>query len=377
MRTHILLLFAFGLLLASCKSSTSSESPYLIDLETGITNISSVPLSSIGNKLEYIPLETDTACLIQTITNAFLTDSFIFVSDYDKLLKFDNRGNFLKQIGTKGRGPGEYPSLGNFLVDEVNKEIFVLSERIVLVFDFEGNFKRDFNIDSPCRQFILNKDKELIFHPFNIANPGIDTAYSWFITDRTGVIRTKLVNTLKRINNALIVPVSPLYLYDETPHLMEFGVDTLYNYVSNEKIPYAIFNPGKLKFPPDPTMAEVPEINGKIWINEIRETRKLFFVNLWWDLSDSISNCIYDKSSKSFSILKNGAFDNDIDGGLAFWPKKVINETLFLDYADAFKLIKFAKKAHPNINEQSTPFFDVVKHLSETSNPVLIILKSK
>jgi hypothetical protein len=183
------------------------------------------------------------------------------------------------------------------------------------------------------------------------------------------------VNTLKRSNKAVIVPVSPLYLYDKTPHFMEFGVDTLYSFDNNEKKPYAIFNLGNLKFPPDPTMAEVPEINGKIWINEIRETKKLFFVNLWWDLSDSISNCIYDKSSSSFSILNNGGFTNDIDGGLTFWPKKIINENLFLDYIDAFKLINSTKKIQLNNKEQSSLLFDVVKQITETSNPVLIILK--
>lgn len=376
MRTHIIFL-AIGLLLASCKNSTTSDSPYLIDLENGITNINSVLLSSIGNKLEYVPLETDTACLIQTISNAFLTDSFVFVSDYDRILKFDNKGNYLKQIGTKGRGPGEYPTLGNFLVDDVNKEIFVLSARIVLVFDFEGNFKRDFKIDVPSRQFILNQNGELLFHPFNLPNAGTDTVYSWYITDRTGVVRTRLVNTLKRTNKGVIVPVSPLYIYNNTPHFMEFGIDTLYSYDNNKKIPYAIFNPGNLKFPPDPTMAEVPEIHGKIWISEIRETEKLFFVNLWRDLSDSISNCIYDKSSSSFTLLKEGGFTNDIDGGLTFWPKKILNENLFLDYADAFKLINYAKNIHQDKNEKSAQLFDVVKQLSETSNPVLIILKNK
>ncbi len=375
MKTHIYLM-AIGLLLASCNNSTTSDLPYRIDLENGITNINSIPLSILGSKLEYVPLETDTACLIQSISNAFLTDSLIFVSDYNRLLKFDNNGNFLKQIGTKGRGPGEYPSLGNFLVDEDNREIFVLSSGKILVFDFEGKFKRDFKIDFPCRQFMLNQNNELIFHPFNIANPGTDTVYSWYITDRTGAIRTKLVNTLKRTNKAVIVPVSPLYLYDETPHFMEFGVDTLFNYENNEKKPYAIFDLGNLKFPPDPTMAEVPEINGKIWINEIRETRKLFFVNLWWDLSDSISNCIYDKSSSSFSVLRNGGFTNDIDGGMTFWPKKIINDNLMLDYVDAFKLINSTKKTQLNNKEQSRQLIDVVKQLSETSNPVLIVLKN-
>jgi hypothetical protein len=153
MKTPIYLM-AIGLLLASCNNPTTSVLPYRIDLENGITNINSIPLSTLGGKLEYVALETDTACLIQSISNAFLTDSLIFISDYDRLLKFDNKGNFLKQIGEKGRGPGEYPSLGNFLIDEDNREIFVLSSRIVLVFDFEGNFKRDFKIDFPCRQFL-------------------------------------------------------------------------------------------------------------------------------------------------------------------------------------------------------------------------------
>lgn len=370
-------LLVIGLLLASCNSSTTSVLPYRIDLENGISNINSIPLSTLGNKLEYIPLETDTACLIQTISNAFLTDSLIFVSDYDRLLKFDNKGKFLKQIGTKGRGPGEYPNLGNFLVDEKNREIFILSARIILVFDYEGKFKRDFQIDFPCKQFILDNDGELIFHPFNFANSGSDPVYSWYISDREGTIRTRLVNTLPRSNKAVIVPVSPLYLFDNAPHFMEFGVDTLYKYDNDAKRPYAIFNPGKLKFPPDPTMAEVPGINGRIWVNEIRETKKLFFVNLWWDLSDSISNCIYDKSSSVFSVLKNGGFTNDIDGGIAYWPKKIINEKLFLDYADAYELIRAAKKTGLDNNEQSKQLTDVVKQLSETSNPVLIILRNK
>lgn len=366
---------AIGLFLASCNNSINSDLPYRIDLENSIRNINSIPLSTLGRKIEYVPLETDSACLIQNISNVFLTDSLIFVSDNDRLLKFDKNGKFIKQIGTKGRGPGEYPNLGNFQIDEGNKEIFVISSRIVLIYDFNGNFKRDFKIDFPCRQFILNESGELILHPFNLPTPGTDTVYSLYITDRKGTVLKKFENTLPRTNRGLIVPVSPLYMHDGTPHFMEFGIDTLYNYGNNEKKPYAIFNLGNLKFPPDPTMSEVPQINGKIWINEIRETKKLFFVNIWRDLSDSISNCIFDKSSASFSILKNGGFTNDIDGGMAFWPKKIINDNLMLDYVDAFNLIKTTNKIQKNNNEQTSQLNNLITQLSETSNPVLIILR--
>jgi len=345
-------------------------------LENSIKNINLIPLSTLGRKIEYVPLETDTACLIQNISNVFLTDSLIFVSDYNRLLKFDKNGKFIKQIGTKGRGPGEYPSLGNFLIDEVNREIFILSSRIVLIYDFNGNFKRDFKIDFPCRQFILNENSELIFHSFNLPTPSTDTVFSWYIIDRTGTILRKIKNTLPRTNKGVIVPVSPLYMHDDTPHFMEFGIDTLYSYDNNEKKPYAIFHLGNLKFPPDPTMSEVPQIKGKFWINEIRETKKLFLVNIWWDLSDSISNCIFDKSSASFSILKNSGFTNDIDGGMTFWPKKIINDNLMLDYVDAFNLIKTSKKILKDNNEQTSQLNNLITQLSETSNPVLIILRN-
>jgi hypothetical protein len=369
---------AIVLLLTSCKNRNNPDSTYRIDLEKNITNIKSIPLSTLGSNLKYVPLETDTACLVQSITNAFLTDSFIFISDYNRLLKFDINGKYLKKIGSKGRGPGEYPSLGNFIIDKNNREIYVLSSRIILVYDFDGNFVKDFKIEFPCRQFILNENDELIFHPFNMPTPTTDKVYSWYIMDKMGTIHTKIVNTLKRVNKAVIIPVSPLYMYNGTPHFMEFGVDTLYNYDNHKKIPYAIFQPGNLKFPPDPTMSEVPGINGKIWVNEIRETKSMLFVNLWWDLSDSISNCVFDKSSSSFSLLKDNGFTNDIDGGLTFWPKKIISDNLMLDYVDAYDLIKYSKNKRQNDNnEETSQLNEVVKQLNETSNPVLIILRNK
>jgi hypothetical protein len=374
MKTHITYFFEVALLLVGCRNSDLDNSmlPYNIDLEKGINNINSMPLSTLGSKLEYIPLETDPDCLIETISNVSVTDSFIFVSGSDQLLLFDINGNYIRQIGTKGRGPGEYTSVGDFIIDNEQREIYILSSRMVLVCDFEGRFKRDFKIDFPSRQFIMDENDNLILHPFNIPQPTTDTVYSWYIYDKTGTIRTKLLNTLKRVNGGVIVPFSPLYTYNGTPHFMEFGVDTLYNYANNQKTAYAIFHLGNMKFPPDPTMSEVPGIDGKIWISDIRETKKLLFVNVWWDLSDSISNCIFDKTSSSFTVLKDNSYDNDIDGSMPFWPEKIINDNLMIDYIDAFDLITYPR----DNNTESKQLKEVLEKLTETSNPVLIILKN-
>jgi len=378
MKTHIIYFVVAVLLLAGCKNSDHEKSmlPYNIDLEKGINNINPIPLSTIGSKLEYIPLETDPDCLIEGIRNVSVNDSFIFVSDYDRLLLFDINGNYIRQIGSAGRGPGQYPSVGNFIVENNQREIYVLSSRMVLVYDFEGQFKRDFKIDFPSRQFIMDENDNLILHPFNLPQPSDDPVYSWYIYDNTGMIRTKLSNTLTRVNGGVIVPFSPLYINNGTPHFMEFGVDTLYNYVNNEKIPYVIFHYGNMKFPPDPTMAEVPGIDGKIWISDVRETKNILFINVWWDLSDSISNCVFDKKSSVFTVLKDNSFDNDIDGGKSFWPKKIINDNLMIDYIDAFDLITYAKDNQTGNKIESKQLKEVVEKLTKTSNPVLIILKN-
>lgn len=379
MKTCSIALLTTLLLLASCNNSDhgNPDLPYQVNLERDINNISSIPLSYLGSKLEYIPLGTDSACLIHTISNVSVSDSFLFVSDYYRLLLFDRSGKYIRQIGSAGRGPGEYSRVKDFVVDKKSREVYVLSSRIVLVYDFNGQFKRDFKLGFPCSQFVLNESNELVLHPFNLAQATDEPVYSWYILHKSGKSKTKIINTLKRVNGGLAIPISPLYMYNGTLHFMEFGIDTLYSYENHVKTPYAIFHAGNLKFPPDPTIDEVPKIDGKIWVSDVLETKKSLFVKIWWDLSDSISNCVFDKSTSKFTILKNNGFTNDIDGGMTFWPEKIPDDNFMIDFIDAIDLIKYSKDKNNMDNiEQTSQLEDVIKQLTETSNPVIIILRN-
>lgn len=381
MKKNTLLLIISGIFILSCNNIKRSEKygqstlPFQVDIENDISNTSSLSASLLGKEIEYIPLETDTACLIKSISNVYVSDPYIWVSDGSRLLAFTIEGKFLKQIGSSGRGPGEYTRVADFIINEEKKEIYVLSSRLVLVYDFDGRFIRDFKIDFACTQFILENNNTIIFHPFNLSGPSTGPVYSWYITDVEGNIQTKLINTLPRINRGLAVPSSPLYMYDAKAHFMEFGVDTLYQYTNSVKVPYTIFYFGKFKLPPDPTMEEVPGIDGKIWINNVKELEKYFFIKLWWNISDSISNSVYDKSSGRLTILKNGGFTNDIDGGMDFWPEKIINDKLLIDYTDSFDLLRWVATNPLAESGKSDHLREVTKNLTETSNPVLIILE--
>ena len=66
-----------------------------------------IKLSDIASDVHYIELETNENCLINRSPKYYFSDSIIFVSNRDHILKFSISGRFIKKIGSPGRGPGE------------------------------------------------------------------------------------------------------------------------------------------------------------------------------------------------------------------------------------------------------------------------------
>lgn len=367
--------------LHSCKNSVSAHSNpvYLINLAKDINDAESILLSQFGSKLEYICLETASDCIIREISGISLSDSFLFVSDGYRLMQFDRGGKFVRLVGSQGRGPGEYGKIWDFAVNESDKEVFVLSSgRKMIIYDFDGEFLRDFVLGFASTQFVTNENNELVFHQINISQRTKDPVYSVHIVNSRGKTLSAIPNTLKRINGGIAIPESPLYTYEASLNFMEFGTDTLYNFDKNGKKPRAIFQYDNFKFLPDPTIDEIQQgderLAGKFYINRIQETPKSFFLDLWYLFPNvTISHCVFDKSSMQVSFLKDQGFTNDIDGGVLFWPEKLTENGLMIDYADAFELVNWYKAKADSV-KVSSPLESVVKSLTETSNPVIMVL---
>ncbi len=364
-------------LLNTCKNVKQENTTllYHVNVERDLDKRSFIPLSSIGSKLEYIPLETDSFSLIHSISKVSVTDSFLFVCDNRRLLMFGRNGKYITQIGSEGRGPGEYTRVLDFVIDMKNREIYLLSDRIIHVYDFKGQFIREFKLNFPSKQMLLTENNDLVLHSYNFPQATDKPACSWYIMNRYGKTSKKLPNTLKRINGGITIIFTPLYIFNGKLHFMEFGIDTLYCYHSDIKTPHIIFHFDEVKLPPDPTIDEVPSLQGKIWISSVLETRSSLFVQAWCPIPYSISNCFFDKSTSGFEILETKGFINDLDGGVPFWPKSIINDSLMVDFADAYDLIKSYKdKNMASKPSQPANIESVIKKLTETSNPVIMIL---
>lgn len=61
----------------------------------------------------------------------------MFSRTEEKIMQFDSAGNFIRFIGSKGQGPGEYQGIGNLFFDrEDNLYLYDLSTRCVSIFTY-------------------------------------------------------------------------------------------------------------------------------------------------------------------------------------------------------------------------------------------------
>ena len=134
-------LLAFTLL--SCSKKEQGD---LLEIPIDINQVGMLNLSEITESITAIELElTDESILNPDhIGKVFLFKDEIFVGTAEKILVFNKTGKFLRSIGSKGHGPGEYARIHNFALDEKNKCLFITSsEAKILSYDLNGNFIKE------------------------------------------------------------------------------------------------------------------------------------------------------------------------------------------------------------------------------------------
>lgn len=337
-----------------------------IDIKKNFKNIKTIRLSSIGKELSFIPLETTPNCLIQNIYKIEISSSYFFIRDFERLLQFDRNGKFIRQIGSSGRGPEQYYSVFDFCINEQKKEISIISTSQLMIFGFDGIFKNSYKLSFRPSQIIPKDQNSLMYHLASV--PGKNDP-SWIISNQQGITSSIIKNNLMRKSQpGLIVPYSPLYLFNSTVHFMEFGIDTLYYFKNTLKKPYAVFFLDDLKMDTDPLITQSMVKNhefltDKISIGSIFENNDFLFIKFFRGISDATICAVFNKKTNAVTFPQDDVFQNDLGGGVGFWPKQIANDNILVDYADAYDLLKKIIPSNLRIK------------LTETSNPVLMFLK--
>lgn len=364
--------------------------PYFIDLGGILKKPQSVTLSEIGKELEYIPLETKQECLVGEIYHLELTTDFIFVGVRDKILQFDRKGKFVRQIGSRGRGPGEYMGGTVFCADQKNGMIYISKgggTYEILKYNFKGEYIKTLKKPWDSVQFLAYNGIGLAFYLGD--SMFSKDHFNLYITDLECNLLFSVKRYLIRKSNYDASQV-PLYNFNGLLHFKQFAVDTMYILKDKETEPYAIFNLGKLKMEPN-IMASgsdknvddmLKQFEDNIEIDDISENGDYIFTKMMFGFTDSAGLSIFNKHTSETSFLKDKGFINDIDGGINFWPKFVYNDSILVDYYNSFEFLNRIKNANSGMStkknsDKDDRLVELVNSLDEMSNPIIILIKSK
>jgi len=116
-----------------------------------------------GRINKVIQLETKPVSVIGSLNKGVIEkDQILILDKSDNLFSFSTGGKFLRKIGSKGRGPGEYREMNDFMV--INNIIYCLDYEKIHLYDFStGNYISTIDLD----ESIFNTSKFLIYDSIN------------------------------------------------------------------------------------------------------------------------------------------------------------------------------------------------------------------
>lgn len=104
--------------------------------------------------------------LLPRVNYVKFTDDYIFLSTEDeRLLEFDWDGNYIRQIGYKGRGPGEYLGFSRFDILPDKEEVYLMShmDGTINVYSFQGKYLRTIETKNMLSDFAVMPNGHFLF----------------------------------------------------------------------------------------------------------------------------------------------------------------------------------------------------------------------
>lgn len=394
-----------------------SDNILTVDIESNAERFKQAKLSYYCSEIQYIQLETRPAALFGSLPILCFSDSLVFVSDRQGAL-FGHNGEYIAGIGSFGRGPGEYTSITNPVINS-RGEIAFQDMYDLLMFKPDGKhlktIKNFFLIDSVgfVGSWIPVGDS-LIFG--KIASiTGKESEKAVIITNK-GVIVKRFPNY-----NQLDAPKLTMGPNDRISHLRYFRDmlyfkeafnDTLF-LLNNELnlVPVYEIRLGRYSMPESERAAIPPDEVKYFSVRDIFQTERFVYIICymgeyfparrltprvvfndvisWYNSMDALG--ILDRQTGDFFFCEPASTDNrlattglinDIDGGPRFIPYAQVNDSTL-----AMLVLSKHLREHVASEEflNSSPLFpdkhkaleELANRLSDDDNPVLMVVRMK
>lgn len=203
-----------AMVLASCNRTYNIPADDTIQFQQVDTKVF---ISDSVNNIDYVVLMSDSKSFIGNIDKVFISDDCIYVGDYvsQKVHIYDLSGNLTSILDHRGRGPGEYVVIRNFVVNGNYIYIYDLYQNKILVYNSQNSsFLYDLNLPFLISDFEVFANGDFLFACTpSIGDPNIepDLRYRLIITDSQLNIKDKHLKYDNKESDAFIFnnPLSP------------------------------------------------------------------------------------------------------------------------------------------------------------------------
>lgn len=405
LRLLLVLILATSL---SCKEKAKNEinetnSFYTIPFAEIIKNKREVLLSEIATDVELIQFENIPEAMLGNVENIEFTKDYVFVKFWQHpVIQFSRNGKFIRDVGKKGKGPGEYNTCMKMSIDEKNERVYIhTGELSMMVFNFEGEYVRTIKypaLESFTNFWIWGRDSMLVsyFEPIFGNEPFVFIEHN----DQGDTLQT-IKNHIFYDEDEQAYNLSPFeeqnfsYRFENKLHMKGFYNDTVYSYDENNKIVSNFFIDLKEHKLPDDLIYERkwkrPLPTNLCWTG-VHETSNYIFIpyGYHYDINKPESQkeergCIlYNKKTKEGEAIKEtkqGGFIDDISGGPDFRPLVTNNSEAImlvsaLDMKQYLDSEQFKNKELKN-PEEKEKLNQLKKTLKEEDNHFVVLVKLK
>lgn len=174
--------------LLSCHQGDRAVPEAVMKIEVDLNHAGEVLASELFSDFHFVNLKTPENVHFGHPDKVTIQNDRIYIMDIYQALKvlvFDLEGNFIYEISRYGRGPGEFISPRDFLVDEENDVLAILDQGELKVSLFElsdGTFIQDYHLDFMPDKFSKIKDGYVFFNN-NLTYEQDGKYYNVFFTD--------------------------------------------------------------------------------------------------------------------------------------------------------------------------------------------------
>ena len=376
----ILLLNMIFLILSSCQSRKEPDNIIINPLNVIERE---VRLSEFADDITYIPLDNE--ILFQHPNRIKMTkDRFIMATFPGNIKCFDRNGDFINEIGSRGRGPGEYMFGHYFTIDSSEELIYIYDNKRILVYNTSGNFINNIPVDEP--EYVGDI---CFFEGWLYLAGGPRHDYDWVVYDTSGNMVSQKNNELPRFRSGWGSQMG----FTLSPEGLKYWNgynDTIFLIQNGSFQPSAYFAPGDFRLP----FADYPREDFGKYFNPVTIVSSNDYIFLTYLLDKIIHISYIDKkngehylvgSDTDMSYFTKPGILNDIDSGPAlpiFFYAMENGEEYLIGWIHPHRL-----KAHveseafrnstPKFPEKKKELEKLAASLDENDNPVLMLVKLK